>query len=108
MSARLEVVMMMSVFDGVDTRKCDNCESMMREDIRRKKRFLSGIARIMEEGVYPCPDFLVPFFQVIVLKMAIFYSNFKVIVCFLVIFVIIFIKIREGVKKKSTFFRKKS
>ena len=47
-------------------------------------------------GVYPCPDFLAPFFyQVTVLKMAIFYSNFTVIVCFLVIFVIIIIKITK-------------
>ena len=60
-----------------------------------KKRFLSGIAR-MRGGVYPCPDFLAPFFyQVTVLKMAIFYSNFTVIVCFLVIFVIIIIKITK-------------
>ena len=48
-----------------------------------KKRFLSGIARIRGEGVYPCPDFLAPFFyQVLVLKIAFFYSNFTVIVCF--------------------------
>ena len=65
---------------------------MLREE---KKRFLSGIAR-MRGGVYPCPDFLAPFFcQVTVLKMAIFYSNFTVIVCFLVIFVIIIIKITK-------------
>ena len=50
----------------------------------------------MRGGVYPCPDFLAPFFyQVTVLKMAIFYSNFTVIVCFLVIFVIIIIKITK-------------
>ena len=68
----------------------------IREDIRRKKRFLSGIARMRGGGVYPCPDFLAPFFyQVTVLKMAIFYSNFTVIVCFLVIFVIIIIKITK-------------
>ena len=35
------------------------------------------------------------FYQVTVLKMAIFYSNFTVIVCFLVIFVIIIIKITK-------------
>ena len=65
----------------------------VREDINGKKSFLSGIAR-MRGGVYPCPDYLAPFFyQVTVLKMAIFYSNFTVIVCFLVIFVIIIIKI---------------
>ena len=35
---------------------------LFREDInRKKKRFLSGIAR-MRGGVYPCPDFLAPFF----------------------------------------------
>ena len=68
----------------------------LREDINRKKRFLSAIARMGGGGVYPCPDFLAPFFcQVTVLKMAIFYSNFTVIVCFLVIFVIIIIKITK-------------
>ena len=42
------------------------------------------------------PGFFGPFFyQLIVLKMAIFYSNFTVIVCFLVIFVIIIIKITK-------------
>ena len=47
-----------------------------------KKRFQSGIARI-RGGVYSCPDFLAPFFfQVLVLKVAFFYSNFTVIVCF--------------------------
>ena len=63
-----------------------------------KKRFLSGIARMRGGGLpkYPCPDFLAPFFsQVTVLKLAIFYSNFTVIVCFLVIFVIIIIKITK-------------
>ena len=34
----------------------------VREDINRKKRFLSGIARMREGGVYPCLDFLAPFF----------------------------------------------
>ena len=59
-----------------------------------KKRFLSGIARIRGGGVYSCPDFLAPFFyQVTVLKIAFFYSNFTAIVCFLVIFVRIIIKI---------------
>ena len=47
-------------------------------------------------GGLPMPEFLAPFFyQVTVLKMAIFYSNFTVIVCFLVIFVIIIIKITK-------------
>ena len=42
------------------------------------------------------PGFFGPLFcQVTVLKMAIFYSNFTVIVCFLVIFVIIIIKITK-------------
>ena len=37
----------------------------------------------MRGGGYPCPDFLAPFFcKGTVLKMAIFYSNFTVIVCF--------------------------
>ena len=50
----------------------------------------------MRGGGYPRPGFLAPFFyQVTVLKMAIFYSNFTVIVCFLVIFVIIIIKITK-------------
>ena len=77
---------------------CDimlSIDDHLREDINEKKRFLSGIAR-MRGGVYLCPDFLAPFFcQVTVLKMAIFYSNFTVIVCFLVIFVIIIIKITK-------------
>ena len=42
------------------------------------------------------PGFFGPLFcQVAVLKMAIFYSNFTVIVCFLVIFVIIIIKVTK-------------
>ena len=42
------------------------------------------------------PGFFGPLFcQVTVLKMAIFYSNFTVIVCFLVIFVITIIKITK-------------
>ena len=42
------------------------------------------------------PEFLGPLFcQVTVLKMAFFYSNFTVIVCFLVIFVMIIIKITK-------------
>ena len=43
----------------------------IREDIRRKKRFLSGIARM--RGGLPMPGFFGPLFhQVTVLKMAIF------------------------------------
>merc|ERR1712055_945561 len=62
----------------------------------QKKRFSFGHCPNDGGGVYPCPDFLAPFFyQVTVLKMAIFYSNFIVIVCFLVIFVIIIIKITK-------------
>ena len=33
-------------------------------DQLKKKRFLSGIARIMEGGVYPCPNFLALFLEV--------------------------------------------
>ena len=45
-------------------------------------------------GGLPMPGFFGPiFYQVIVPKMAICYSNFTVIACFLVIFVIIIIKI---------------
>ena len=57
-----------------------------------KKRFFGHCPN--EGGGLPMPGFLAPFFyQLVVLKMAIFYSNFTVIVCFLVIFVIIIIKI---------------
>ena len=35
----------------------------IREDINRKKRFISGIAR-MRGGVYPCPNFLALFLEV--------------------------------------------
>ena len=58
-----------------------------------KKRFFRALPE-WGGGVYPCPDFWPPFFyQLVVLKMAIFHSNFTVIVCFLVIFVRIIIKI---------------
>ena len=54
----------------------------LREDINRKKRFLSGIAGIRGGGLH-MPGFFGPFFyQVLVLKIAFFYSNFTVIVCF--------------------------
>ena len=47
----------------------------LREDINRKKCFLSGIAQMRGRGGLPMPGFLAPFFcQVTVLKMAIFYS----------------------------------
>ena len=37
----------------------------IREDINLKKRFLSGIARMMwGGGVYPCPNFLALFLEV--------------------------------------------
>ena len=50
----------------------------------------------MRGGVYPCPDFLAPFFyRGTGLKVGIFFSIFSVIVCFLVIFVIIIIKITK-------------
>ena len=50
----------------------------------------------MRGGGLTMPGFLSPLFcQVTVLKMAIFYSNFTVVVCFLVIFVIIIIKITK-------------
>ena len=59
-----------------------------------KKRFFGHCPN--EGGGLPMPGFLAPFFyQLVVLKMAIFYSNFTVIVCFLVIFVIIIIKITK-------------
>ena len=50
-----------------------------------------------EGGGLPMPGFFGPpfFCQVTALKMAIFYSNFTLIVCFLVIFVIIIIKITK-------------
>ena len=61
---------------------------------QQKKTFSFGRCPNKGGGVYPCPEFLAPFFyQVIVLKIAFFYSNFTVIVCFLVIFVRIIIKI---------------
>ena len=53
----------------------------IREDINRKKTFSFGHCP-NEGGVYPCPDFWPFFYQVIVLKIAFFYSNFTVIVCF--------------------------
>ena len=39
---------------------------LVREGINGKKRFLSGIARMMEggRGVYPCPNFLALFLEV--------------------------------------------
>ena len=36
-------------------------QPLLREDINGKKRFLSGIARMMGGGVYPCPNFLALF-----------------------------------------------
>ena len=36
----------------------------LREGVNGKKRFLSGIARMMGEGVYPCPNFLALFLEV--------------------------------------------
>ena len=57
---------------------CERCLSLS----TGKKRFLSGIARIRGGGL-PMPGFFGPFFyQVIDLKIAFFYSNFTVIVCF--------------------------
>ena len=51
---------------------------------QQEKTFSGGHCPNKGGGVYPCPDFWAPFFcQVTVLKMAIFYSNFTVIVCFL-------------------------
>ena len=48
-----------------------------------KKTFSFGHCPNKGGGVYPCPDFLAPFvYQVLVLKIAFFYSNFTVIVCF--------------------------
>ena len=56
---------------------CERCLSLS----TGKKRFLSGIVRI--RGGLPMPGFFGPFFyQVLVLKIAFFYSNFTVIVCF--------------------------
>ena len=39
-----------------------NTLHQLREGLNGKKRFLSGIARMREGGVYPCLDFLAPFF----------------------------------------------
>ena len=42
----------------------ENILTKLREDINRKKRFLSGIARRRGGGVYPCPNFLALFQEV--------------------------------------------
>ena len=46
-----------------------------------KKRFLSGIARIMEGGVYPCPNFLALFLEVhfLSMKRVYFFKNANVL-----------------------------
>ena len=60
---------------------------------QQEKRVFFRALHELREGL-PRPGFFGPiFYQVIVPKMAICYSNFTVIACFLVIFVIIIIKI---------------